>query len=367
MGVVERLYYEDSYLTEFEANALDISDGGTRVYLDRTAFYPASGGQPFDTGLLAGAPVIDVIDEGERIAHVVSQPLEKGPVAGSIDRARRFDHMQQHTGQHLLSAVIAAQAGLETIAFHLGREISTIDLATPSISDDTLVRIEAAVNEEAVRDRVVTVSYEEAGSASGLRKASEREGTLRIVTIEGLDRSACGGTHVRRTGEIGAILLRKTEKIRGSTRLEFVCGMRAIAAARADWRSLKSQADGFQERIAALERDRRKLASELSELRGRDLYARTAPSSDGIRRVLRRLDGIDETVRTEGQAFAASGRAIYAAIADKAVLIAVSADSGYNAGEVLKRFAEKGGGSPLLAQGAVSDPAALLATLELPV
>src|SRR6202050_2038471 len=126
--MTERLYYHDSYLRDFRGNIVEIADGGKRVYLDRTAFYPTSGGQPFDLGTLGGAAVREVIDEDDRIAHLLEAPVAAGEVDARIDWDRRFDHMQQHTGQHLLSAVLVAGFGLPTVSFHLGQEISTIDL-----------------------------------------------------------------------------------------------------------------------------------------------------------------------------------------------------------------------------------------------
>jgi alanyl-tRNA synthetase len=206
--MTDRLYYTDAYLTTFEAAVVARADAGRRIYLDRTAFYPTSGGQPFDTGRLGGVAVIDVIDEGDRIAHVVESPVAGDRLSGVIDWARRFDHMQQHTGQHLLSAVIAVRFGQATVGVHFGRESSTLDLDTPGFGHAEIVEAEARANVAVTEDRPVEVSFEEAAGAAGLRKASGREGTLRIVTIRDLDRSACGGTHVRATGEIGAIAIR---------------------------------------------------------------------------------------------------------------------------------------------------------------
>src|SRR5690348_12263695 len=134
--MTERLYYHDSYLREFDAHIVDTADDGRRVYLDRTAFYPSSGGQPFDLGSLGGARVIDVVDEGERIAHLLDQPLSAADVRGSVDWDRRYDHMQQHSGQHLLSAVFIETFGMDTVSFHLGQETSTIDLSVAAITPE---------------------------------------------------------------------------------------------------------------------------------------------------------------------------------------------------------------------------------------
>src|SRR5882672_8267714 len=207
--MTDRLYYNDSYLCEFEARIVRRSEDGGCIYLDHTAFYPSSGGQPFDTGTIGGAAVIDVIDEGEEIAHRTAKPVLGDMARCTVDWPRRFDHMQQHTGQHLLSAVFQERFQLKTVSFHLGQESSTIDLETPSLEHAKILAAERLANDVVFENRPVLVSYEEAGAVAGLRKPSGREGTLRVITIEGLDRSACGGTHVRATGEIGPILLGK--------------------------------------------------------------------------------------------------------------------------------------------------------------
>src|SRR5215469_1978880 len=234
----ERLYYNDCYLQEFAAQVVDRADDGRRVYLDRTAFYPTSGGQPFDLGTIGGIAVKEVIDEEERIAHLLNTPLADSEVQGQIDWGRRFDHMQQHTGQHLLSAVLIELFDISTVSFHMGAVTSTIDVDAPSLDAKQVERVEERCAEIIWEARPVTIAYEDSSADLGLRKASARTGTLRIVSIDSLDRSACGGTHVRSTSEIGPILLRKLEKIRGNTRVEFVCGMRAIKQARQDYRTL---------------------------------------------------------------------------------------------------------------------------------
>ena len=157
-----RLYYTDSYLRDFDAAVVDRAEGGRRVYLDRTAFYPTSGGQPHDTGTLGDATVVDVVDEGDRIAHVLADRLDAAAVHGAVDWPRRFDHMQQHTGQHLLSAVLHELCGHATIAVHFGRESSTLDLDAPALEHARLVEVEARANEIVTENRPVEVSFEEA-------------------------------------------------------------------------------------------------------------------------------------------------------------------------------------------------------------
>lgn len=376
--MTERLYYTDSYLRDFTARVVEAAGGGRVAYLDRTAFYPSSGGQPFDAGSIAGAAVTDVVDEGDRIAHHLATPLAPGPVDCAVDWRRRFDHMQQHTGQHLLSAVFEELFGLKTVSFHMGAESSTIDIEGGGAVDARMLReTERRVNEVVFENRPVAVRFESAAEAQGLRKPSDREGTLRIVSIEGMDRSACGGTHVRSTGEIGAVLLRKMEKIRQSTRVEFLCGSRAVRQAHTDYEALSKAAQLFSspleevpqlvavqlEAAKAAEKARRKLELDLAAYRGKALYDATAPGADGTRRVTQRLEkGTLEELRAVAQNFTAQPKAVFlAALADPpSILLAVSEDAGVDAGKNVKAaLAEaggRGGGTPRMAQGSVSGP-----------
>ena len=192
--MTERLYYTDAYLNTFSTSVIALDDDGRRVYLDRTAFYPTSGGQPHDLGLLGGIAVTDVIDEDDRVVHVLAEPLRVVPgvtIEGVIDFARRFDNMQQHTGQHLLSALFADSYGWPTVSVHFGDETSTLDIAGVGLDNDVLRDAEARANAIIVENREVSVSFEDAATAAGLRKPSDRDGALRIVTIDKLDRSAC--------------------------------------------------------------------------------------------------------------------------------------------------------------------------------
>ena len=381
--MTERLYYTDSYLREFDATVIDRSSDGCRVYLDRTGFYPTSGGQLFDTGSLGGAPVTDVIDEGEVIAHVTASPVE-GAIRGVIDWPRRFDHMQQHTGQHLLSAVFAELFGWATVSVHFGEESATLDVDTSSVSAPQLIEAERRANELVAENRPVTVCFAESGADPGLRKASEREGVLRVVAIEGLDRSACGGTHVRATGEIGPVQIRRIEKVRQATRLEFLCGMRAVRRARADFEALTEAARVFSatldeipalvrnqlDQLQASEKSRRKLEADLAGYRGRELYRSTTPDASGRRHLVERsaVGSLDD-FRVLGQAFCAGPGAVFLAVLEQppSMLLATSADSGINAGQVLKTAVTtaggRGGGNASLAQGSVPSRDALEAAL----
>jgi alanyl-tRNA synthetase len=376
--MTDRLYYQDSYLTEFRARVVDASPDQRRIYLDRTAFYPTSGGQPFDTGQLGGVNVLEVIDEGDRIAHVVSDPLTQVEVEGRIDLGRRFDHMQQHTGQHLLSAVLLQMFDAPTVSFHLGAEFCTIDVAG-ALETGQLRDAERQANQIVFQNRPVSISFQHSSEDLGLRKPTEREGQVRIVTIQDLDRSACGGTHVRMTGEIGPILLRRLDRVRGSLRIEFVCGGRAVGRARADFEALSLIARVFsapvdeapalveaqREKLQETDRIRRRLATELAQASGRALYADTPPGADGIRRALRRVESLADESRAEAQSFTTSGPAIFLALAENppSVLLAASKDSGVHAGDLLKpaltAAGGRGGGNASLAQGSMPSKEAL--------
>lgn len=369
-----RLYYQDSYLKEFPASVIETAEGGRRVYLDRTAFYPTSGGQPHDTGVIAGAPVIDVIDEGERIAHLTSEPVAPGEAECRIAWPRRFDHMQQHTGQHLLSKVLIEMYGAETVGFHLSAASATVDIAG-SITDEQAAAAELRAHEVVSENRPVIISFEDASEAAGLRKPAEREGTLRIVTIADFDRSACGGTHVRATGEIGPIFIRKIERVHANTRLEFLCGARAVRRARADFNAVSQIARAFSaapeetpalvarqaQALDASEKIRRKLAAELAVRNGRELYEATPPDPAGLRFAFRRAakGSLDDEVRGLAQGFTAGARAclVYIVEDPPSLLVSVSKDAGIHAGNVVKNavsaFGGRGGGSAQTAQGSV--------------
>lgn len=383
--MTHRLYYTDSYLRDFEAAIIERSEDSRRIYLDQTAFYPTSGGQPFDVGLLGGIEVTDVIDEGGRIAHLLAAPLTGGRVRGQIDWARRFDHMQQHTGQHLLSSVLADFVGHSTIGVHFGRESSTLDLDIGALTLDQAAKAEARANEIVVQNRPVEVSFEDAGAATGLRKPAGRGGTLRLVTIHGIDRSACGGTHVRATGEVGPILIRKVERVRKGVRVEFLCGSRAIKRARADYGLLSSLAAAFtasadelprlitsqREEIKEANATNRELQGKLDYYRARELYAAATPESTGIRRVTVREDGLSaDTLRGLAQAFTSLPLAVFvgAVTSPPAVVLATSPDTGIDAANMLKSLLTsvggRGGGSADLAQGIVPGRAQLQTVVE---
>jgi alanyl-tRNA synthetase len=368
----ERLYYTDAYLRRFKAQVAEVVDGN-RIYLDRTAFYPASGGQPYDLGRIGAAAVQEVVDEGDRVAHVIGGELAAGShVECEIDWQRRFDHMQQHSGQHLLSAVLVELFGIHTVSFHLGSDACTIDVAAASLEPAQIAAVERRANEIVFENRPVAIAFAANSAELGLRKASEREGELRIVSIENLDRSACGGTHVRSTGEIGPIAMRRLDKIRGNVRIEFLCGMRAINRARADYEALSRIARTFSstfddapgvvaaqtERLAEIEKAYRKLFAEAAQRQGKDLYDATEPGPDGVRKVVRNAR-IDDDLRASAQGFVAGSKAVFVALSTDppSILVAASKDSGVHAGDLVKgavtAHGGRGGGSPVLGQGSV--------------
>ncbi|HEY3217141.1 MAG TPA: alanyl-tRNA editing protein [Candidatus Eisenbacteria bacterium] len=235
----QRLYYDDSYTTHFAARVVEAGRhrGRAAAELATTYFYPESGGQEADHGTLGLTPVVDVqADDDGRVWHVLEAPLEPGvELEAEVDWARRFDHMQQHTGQHVLSAALERVLEAPTISSHLGHEHATIEAALADVDWRTVARIEDAANRVVWDDRPVErhwVSEAEIGRFA-LRKAPPEqrhgsEGRIRIVEIPEWDVSACGGTHTRRTGEVGVIKIVRWEKVRGNLRFEFLCGGRAL-------------------------------------------------------------------------------------------------------------------------------------------
>jgi alanyl-tRNA synthetase len=304
--LTERLYYRDCFLREFEARVVraEPADGGrARVWLDQTAFYPTSGGQPNDLGTFDSIPVEDVLDEGGEVVHLLERTPASERVRGVIDWTRRFDHMQQHTGQHLLSAAFVGLFKFPTVSFHLGRDLCTIDLATPSLGRRQAEAAEELANQVIFENRAVNIQFptEAELAQAGLRRPLDQPGEVRVIEIEGFDRCPCGGTHVARTGQIGLILCRGVEKVKQGVRIEFVCGGRALRAARADFASLSEAArllttgpselpnvirKQFDERRAT-ERQRQHLLEQLAEYEARALLAEAEVLGD--RRLIARL------------------------------------------------------------------------------
>ena len=397
----ERLYYAEPFLTSFPSRVSDIREvsrtqGQTlwQIALDRTAFYPVSGGQPYDTGVLRAtapsgatlnAPILAVEeDEKGEIWHTTQKPLLAGTaVQGEIDWRRRRDHMQQHSGQHLLSAVFHRETGAPTISFHLGEMTSTIDLAVDGVSPEELERVENAVNEKIAEDlqvrmRTVPRSDAETLLANGeLRKLPEREGAIRLIEIEGVDLNACGGTHVRSTGQIGALLIRGTERVSKGVRIEFVCGLRAWQAAHADFSILRRAAQALTvgrlqlpeavDRLLAENKAGHKKQQKLCEELVDYQVARLAveePIEGGLRLVHREFADHDATyIKLLASRLTASLPQTCVLLASTAqeparVVVASSRDLAIDCNAALRdalaQFGARGGGSPQMAQGQIA-------------
>lgn len=376
--MTNRLYYTEPYRTEFDATIVGVNaiDGRTHVTLDQTAFYPTSGGQPFDTGTLGGADVSEVIDrEDGTIAHVVSGTPRVGEVVrGAIDWARRFDHMQQHTGQHVLSAAFDRLLGNRTESFHMGTASATIDLAR-EVSAAEVAKAEDEANRIVWEDRAVAIRFATAEDAAKmpLRKEPVRTGPLRLIEVEDFDLSACGGTHVSRTGAVGVIAIGGTEKFRGGSRVEFLCGGRALSRFRR-WRDSLAATQRFlsvapDEMAAAVERMQGESKLQQRTLRGfqeklaiheaHAVLARAVPSGEQAV-VVEALEGWDaQGLKSIAVAAAAEQPnavvALFTTTNPALVVIARGSAATVDAGALLKslvaKFGGKGGGKPDLAQG----------------
>lgn len=397
--MTERLYYSDSFLVDFTAHveAVVRSDGRKALVLDRTAFYPTSGGQIFDKGWVeangARFPVSEVVeDETGNILHYIDgdpkEKLEGTSVRGVIDEARRRDHMQQHSGQHILSAAFEKLFKTPTVSFHMGDESCTIDLATNSITDEQIRQAESEANRVVTEDRPVEIRSATAERAHeiGVRKIPDHvSGELRLIDIEGYDLNACGGTHVRRTGQVGPILLRKFEKVKQGFRVEFVCGNRAIATARRDFETLTSAAALFATHIwdvpdlirksldetKQAAKDRKKLLEELAELLALRMLDE-APVQPGFKVITRVFDDRDlNFIKLLAQKITATSPAVAllgTTLGQSGVVFAQSPglpdDMGALMKEALATLGARGGGNRDLAQGGAADSRNIASVLE---
>jgi alanyl-tRNA synthetase len=384
-----RLYYDDAFEKEFTARVVhcevlppDVKSGITGtvwgLILDRTAFYPTSGGQPNDLGKIGDANVLDVRDEGDEILHVVDRKPSEPDVNGCINWPRRFDHMQQHTGQHLLSAMFQERFGLPTVSFHLGAEICTIDLRGPEPSDEILEGAERAANKIVFEDRPVNVRYGTADKLSqlGVRKEVEREGILRAIEIEGADLQPCGGTHVKTTAQIGVVLVRRCNKVRQDWRVEFVCGGRAERVARHDFRLLRQTAEKLgcapEDLVSAASRvveernanfkSLRALQQRLAEAEATIALQTITPGTNGFRIYSRVFEDVPaDYLGFFAAAFAKSEKAIVllAAAEGGHLLFAQHPAAGKDMSGLLKQVLEKtggkGGGTRDFARGRLND------------
>lgn len=374
--MTHRIFHDDAYQLSFSSPIVRKlqHEGKPAVVLERTAFYPTSGGQPHDTGSLNGVRVIDVVERGEEIVHVLEAEIPTDEVKGLVDAGRRTDHLQQHHGQHLLSEAFVRTAGAETISFHLGEETCSIELDRPYVSPEQVEAADRLANEIVMEDREVRIflaSSEEVAKLP-LRKAPPFEGRLRIVQVENFDTSACCGTHPRRTGEVGPILTLGAERGKNTSRVSFVCGRRAVDWARRDAAILKAAGAklscGRDELPGAVQRvlDERSAAAkalqgaerQLAGYRAAELAAGAKDTPSG-RVVMEVFDDRDmkylQALGTELVARPGLIALLGATGVTSAIVLAkskdVKADLKPAAAEAFAAIGGKGGGSPVFQQG----------------
>jgi alanyl-tRNA synthetase len=394
--MTERLYYNDSFLYQFDAEVRSVVESPRpAIILDRTAFYPTSGGQIHDTGWIvrdepgARFRVSEVADaEDGQVIHYLEAPIKDvqpgTSVHGEIDPARRRDHMQQHSAQHVLSAAFVRLFHMPTVSFHMADDYCSIDLDTPSLGKDQIESAERLANEIVLENRCVDMRFVTRDEAAklGLRKLppAERD-QLRLIDIRDFDLTACGGTHVNRTGQIGGIFLRKAEKVRQGYRVEFVAGQRAVATARRDFNTLTETAALFSAQIYDVPQQARKSLDEIRSLRKQressreeqaaaqaaTLLAET-PESHGPKLVVRTFSGRDlDFLKLLAQKLTRLSPAVTALLAtdspQPALVFAQSAGQPHDMGALLKetvvKLGGRGGGTKDLAQGGVPQSAGL--------
>jgi alanyl-tRNA synthetase len=377
MAVTERLYYSDSHLIEFEARVVDVSDrvsGWTALVLDRTAFYPTGGGQPSDTGTLNGMRVVECIDDGDKgVLHVVqgAAPGRGDVVRGRVDWSRRLDHMQQHTGQHILSQALVTLFNAPTRSFRVLEALCQIDVELNNPTTEVIERAVELANNVIWEDRAIAIRNVTSGEASELplRKEPARDGDLRLIEIDGFDLTPCGGTHAYRTGEVGMIAVRSWERAKGLTRIEFVAGVRALA----DYRKANKSAREVAALFSTGRDDAPQLAAQMVE-EHKELNRRIrvleelaaegeaekllATARDGV--VVHTFEGRDaESLKKLAHALIASPRTIaLLASRDKDTARLVFARSADAVGDMNALMREacalldgRGGGKPEMAQG----------------
>jgi len=394
--MTERLYYHDSFLYQFDAEVRSVVESPRpAILLDRTTFYPTSGGQIHDTGWIvphepgARFRVSEVADaEDGQVIHYLEAPIKEVQpgtrVHGEIDPARRRDHMQQHSAQHVLSAAFVRLFNMPTVSFHMADDYCSIDLDTPSLSKDQIESAEGLANEIVLENRCVDMRFvtREEAAKLGLRKLppAERD-QLRLIDIRDFDLTACGGTHVNRTGQIGGIFLRKAEKVRQGYRVEFVAGQRAVSTARRDFNTLTETAGLFSaqiydvpqqarkslDEIRSLRKQREQSREELAAAQAATLLAET-PELHGRKLVVRTFSGRDlDFLKLLAQTLTRQSPAVTALLATEspqpALVFAQSVGQPHDMGALLKetvvKLGGRGGGTKDLAQGGVPQSAGL--------
>jgi len=392
--MTQRMYLDDVRMRAFTARvaAREDTDRGCAVRLDRTAFYPASGGQPCDTGTLNGVPVTDVWEDGEtEIWHLVERAPEGERVEGKVDPERRFDHMQQHTGQHVLSEAFIRELDADTVAVHIGSEASTVDLESSGVDWEAVRRVEDAANRVVWENRPVTVQEvtEEEVKGIPLRRPPKVSGRIRVVLVEDFDASACGGTHVTCTGEVGLVKVTGLERYKGGTRVTFVCGARALGDYRGASQTLRETClelsvgrEDLRATVARVQEEAKATRGELEKARVElmaveaDRLWSGAAEEAGVRRVVAHW-----TDRSFSEARAAAIRlrdkartvALLAVTEARGVRIVCARSSDLpevDAGAILRAAAGalggKGGGSSEMAQGGAGphEPEAVMVALQ---
>jgi len=397
--MTQRLYYHDSFLYDFEAEVRELtSSPRPALFLDRTAFYPTSGGQIFDTGTIETEneklKITEVAnaEDGRLVHYLEAPPKEIKPgtkIRGFIDPTRRRDHMQQHTGQHVLSAAFVRLFNMQTVSFHMGDDYCSIDLDTPSINKDQVEQAERLANEIILENRPVAIRFVTRDEAAdlGLRKLppTERD-ELRLIDIHDFDLSACGGTHVNQTGQIGCILLRKTEKVRQGWRVEFNAGQRAVATARRDFTTLTETASLFSahvydvpqqarkslDEIRSLRKQREQSQEELAEAQAAAFLAETT-ETNGHKLLIRTFSDLDmnylKLLAQKVTRLVPNAVTLLATTSPQPALVFAqsagqSNDMGALMKETMSKLGGRGGGSKDMAQGGVPNADAVATALQ---
>lgn len=368
--MTKKLYYESAYIREWETRItrkLEREDGAYLV-LEETAFYPHGGGQPCDLGWIDKIPVLDVVQEDGEILHKIERLPEREEVTCRLDWDRRFDHMQHHSGQHLLSAMCLQVCEAETLSFHLGQDYATIDIARSDLPQHQLMMLELEVNDQIYLNRQVTnyvVSREQA-AALPLVKQPKVTDDIRIVEIEGIEYNACGGTHVSATGEIGMIKLLRAEKQKGHMRLYFKCGYRALKEFNAGMEILGSLSARFNtakeeilDRIAKWDQEQKQLQAELNAVKAEnDAYLAGKLLAERQGRLVKHVFADKPMKDMQSLAAKLTEQAdvivLLASNADHKVILAQGGESGPTCGAFFKQhladYRGKGGGSDKIAQ-----------------